>query len=70
MGRFGAAGPLALRQNGARTIAQDESTSTIYGMPREAVLLGAAQSVLPLPKIAQALVEAVKGQGKRDGHEK
>lgn len=62
MGRDGAAGLLALRQSGARTIAQDESTCTIYGMPREAVLLGAAQSVLPLARIAPALVNAVRGK--------
>lgn len=61
MGKDGAAGLLALRKAGALTIAQDEATSVIYGMPREAALLGAAQSILPLSKIAGALSEAVKG---------
>src|SRR5262249_30944131 len=55
MGRDGAAGLLNIRKAGGITIAQDESTSVIYGMPREAVLLGAAQHVLPLPEIGPAL---------------
>jgi two-component system chemotaxis response regulator CheB len=55
MGRDGAAGLLALRQAGALTIAQDEATSVVYGMPREAVLLDAAERVLPLDEIGPAL---------------
>lgn len=55
MGRDGAAGLLAMRQAGAVTIAQDEATSVIYGMPREAALLGAASHVLPLSEIGPAL---------------
>lgn len=55
MGRDGALGLLALRRSGATTIAQDEATSVIYGMPREAVQLGAAERVLPLGDIAGAL---------------
>jgi two-component system chemotaxis response regulator CheB len=59
MGRDGAAGLLAIRRAGGFTVAQDESTSVVYGMPREAALLGAAQRVLPLdqigPDIAQVL---------------
>ena len=43
MGRDGARGLLALREAGAMTLAQDEATSIVFGMPREAVLLGAAQ---------------------------
>jgi two-component system chemotaxis response regulator CheB len=56
MGRDGAAGLLALRRAGATTIAQDEATSIVYGMPREAAQLGAAMEVLPLDKIGPALV--------------
>jgi two-component system chemotaxis response regulator CheB len=55
MGRDGAAGLLLIRQAGGFTIAQDEATSVVYGMPREAVLLGAADSVLPLGEIGPAL---------------
>jgi two-component system chemotaxis response regulator CheB len=55
MGRDGAAGLLAIRQAGGLTIAQDEATSVVYGMPREAVLLGAAERVLPLRQIGPAL---------------
>jgi two-component system chemotaxis response regulator CheB len=51
MGRDGAAGLLSIRRAGGFTIAQDEGTSVIYGMPREAVSLGAAQAVLPLDEI-------------------
>lgn len=63
MGRDGAAGLLALRQAGGTTIAQDEATSVIYGMPREAVVLGAAQEVLPLDRIGPALVAATTRRG-------
>jgi two-component system chemotaxis response regulator CheB len=55
MGRDGAAGLLEIRRAGGLTIAQDESTSVVYGMPREAVLLGAAQRVLPLVEIGTAI---------------
>ncbi|HYQ17944.1 MAG TPA: chemotaxis protein CheB, partial [Polyangiaceae bacterium] len=51
----GAAGLLALRAAGAVTVAQDEETCIVYGMPREAVLLGAAGRVLPLPEIGRFL---------------
>jgi two-component system chemotaxis response regulator CheB len=55
MGRDGAAGLLAMRRAGAVTIAQDEETSIVYGMPREAALLGAASRILPLDSIGAAL---------------
>jgi two-component system chemotaxis response regulator CheB len=56
MGRDGAAGLLRLREAGGMTIAQDESTSVIYGMPHEAALLGAAVKILPLGEIAAQLI--------------
>ncbi len=55
MGKDGAEGLLAIRRAGGRTIAQDESTSVVFGMPREAILLGAAEQILPLDRIASAL---------------
>jgi two-component system chemotaxis response regulator CheB len=51
MGRDGAAGLLAIRKAGGLTVAQDEATSVVYGMPHEAVRLGAAARVLPLAAI-------------------
>lgn len=56
MGKDGAAGLLAVRQAGGTTLAQDEATSVVFGMPREAIQLGAAQRVLPLGQFAGALV--------------
>lgn len=55
MGRDGALGLLELRRAGAVTIAQDEATSVVYGMPREAARVGAADMVLPLHRIGPAL---------------
>jgi len=57
MGRDGAEGLLAIRRAGGTTLAQDEATSVVYGMPREAFLLGAAEQVLPLAHIAPVLMK-------------
>jgi two-component system chemotaxis response regulator CheB len=55
MGRDGAAGLFKIRAAGGMTIAQDEATSVIYGMPREAAMLGAAHHVLGLGEIGPRL---------------
>ncbi len=55
MGDDGAEGLLEIRQAGGLTIAQDEATSTVFGMPREAIKRGAAKLVLPLDRISSAL---------------
>lgn len=60
MGKDGAAGLLALRQAGWHTIAQDEATSVVYGMPKAAVALDAAIEELPLDQIAASLVQHLK----------
>ena len=56
MGKDGATGLLAARRAGMHTVAQDEATSVIFGMPGEAVRLGAAERVLPLDEIAPMLL--------------
>lgn len=55
MGRDGADGLLAIRRAGGLTIAQDEATSVVWGMPGEAVSLGAARHVLPISEIGRRL---------------
>jgi two-component system, chemotaxis family, protein-glutamate methylesterase/glutaminase len=57
MGRDGALGLKEMREGGSPTIAQDEETSVVWGMPGEAVAIGAASEVLPLPKIAARILE-------------
>ena len=58
MGSDGAQGLLKMRQAGAHTIAQDEATCVVFGMPREAIRAGAAARVVPLPGIPQAILSA------------
>ena len=53
MGSDGAKGLLAMAEAGAQTIAQDEATCTVFGMPRAAISLGAASIVAPIDRIAQ-----------------
>ncbi|MEJ5253675.1 MAG: chemotaxis response regulator protein-glutamate methylesterase [Chthonomonadetes bacterium] len=57
MGADGARGMKKMRDAGACTIAQDEQTCVVFGMPREAIALGGAEFVLPLPQIAHKVVE-------------
>lgn len=58
MGDDGARGLLEMKQAGARTIAQDEATSVVFGMPREAIARGAADRIAPLGGIAHELLLA------------
>jgi two-component system, chemotaxis family, protein-glutamate methylesterase/glutaminase len=60
MGRDGAAGLLAIRNAGGRTVVQDEATCVVYGMPKAAHDLGAAELVAPLEKIPAFLSRATK----------
>jgi two-component system chemotaxis response regulator CheB len=57
MGKDGAQGLLEMRQAGSPTIAQDEATSVVWGMPGEAVAVGAAVEELPLQRIAGRVLE-------------
>jgi two-component system chemotaxis response regulator CheB len=57
MGADGAKGLLRMKQAGARTIAQDEASCVVFGMPKEAIALGAADYVLPLPLISYKALE-------------
>lgn len=56
MGKDGADGLLALRRKGAWTIAQDQQSCVVYGMPREAAAIGAAVEILPLDKVGAGIV--------------
>jgi two-component system, chemotaxis family, protein-glutamate methylesterase/glutaminase len=59
MGADGAKGLLDMKQSGAATIAQDEATSVVFGMPREAIRLGAADRIVPLPRIPGTIVKVL-----------
>lgn len=65
MGRDGALGLMALKQAGWYTVAQDEATSVVYGMPRAADESGAAQFVLPIREIGAALCDRVRDRSYR-----
>jgi two-component system chemotaxis response regulator CheB len=56
MGKDGAAGMLQMRQAGAFTIAQDEASCVVFGMPREAIACGAVDEILPLKQVAPRLL--------------
>lgn len=62
MGKDGAQAMLTLRQAGSYNLAQDEATSVVFGMPREAIALGASHETVPLPQIAARIVAAVRHQ--------
>ena len=61
MGEDGAQGLLAMRRAGARTIAQDEASCVVFGMPKAAIQLGAADYVLPLERIPAQMLALVSG---------
>ena len=62
MGKDGAAGLLEIKRAGGLTLAQDEASSVVFGMPREAILLGAADRILALDEFAPALVAVAGSQ--------
>ena len=58
MGQDGASGLLAMAQAGAHTIAQDEESCVVFGMPRAAISMGAAKIIAPLDRIAEHVLGA------------
>ncbi|WP_141733879.1 chemotaxis-specific protein-glutamate methyltransferase CheB [Oligoflexus tunisiensis] len=63
MGKDGASGLLDLKRAGALTLAQDEASSVVFGMPREAIQIGAVDRILDLEQIASTLTAVAKGDG-------
>ena len=64
MGKDGARAMLVLREAGAYNLAQDEASSVVFGMPREAIALGAVHEVVPLEQMAQRLVLATQARSR------
>ena len=65
MGKDGAQGLLAMRQAGARTFAQDEASCVVFGMPREALLIGAAEEAVPLDELSERILKSAGSFGHR-----
>jgi two-component system chemotaxis response regulator CheB len=61
MGADGACGLLEMHQQGASTIAQDEESCVVFGMPKEAIKLGGVDEIVALPRVAQSIVNALQG---------
>lgn len=67
MGRDGADGMKEMKDAGAWNIAQDEASSVVFGMPKEAIALGAVDQVLPLPQIAASICAQAAAHQRRVG---
>lgn len=59
MGSDGAGGLLKMKEAGARTVAQDEKSCVVFGMPKEAIKLGAAEKVVPLANMTKAVLDMI-----------
>jgi two-component system, chemotaxis family, protein-glutamate methylesterase/glutaminase len=70
MGCDGAKGLLSMRESGAMTIAQDESSCVVFGMPKEAIRLGAAMQVLRLSQISQGILHSLWRPAEGNGHDR
>ncbi|USZ49775.1 chemotaxis response regulator protein-glutamate methylesterase [Halomonas sp. DN3] len=64
MGKDGAAGLVKMRQAGASTLAQDEASCVVFGMPREAIALGGADETVALPEVAPRILALVAAAGR------
>ena len=62
MGNDGAKGLLSLKNAGAYTISQDKTSSAVFGMPKEAIRLGAAKEICPFPEIASSIVKVANSK--------
>jgi two-component system chemotaxis response regulator CheB len=67
MGADGASGLLAMREAGARTLAQDEESCVVFGMPREAIRMGAAQEIAPLQGISARIMSILQTREMKAG---
>jgi two-component system chemotaxis response regulator CheB len=67
MGADGAKGLLAMRESGAYTLAQDEQSCVVFGMPKEAIKLDAVDEVVPLPAMAQTILNFLLTQSRGAG---
>ncbi|CAB3738043.1 MULTISPECIES: chemotaxis response regulator protein-glutamate methylesterase [Achromobacter] len=65
MGKDGATGMLAMHRAGAHTIAQDEASCVVFGMPREAIAIGAASEVVPLSAMSERILTRLGDRGHR-----
>ncbi|MFM0628454.1 protein-glutamate methylesterase/protein-glutamine glutaminase [Paraburkholderia xenovorans] len=65
MGRDGAAGLLDMKKAGAYTLAQDEASCIVFGMPREAIALGAADEIAALPEMSRRVMARLSAMGDR-----
>lgn len=65
MGKDGAQGLLAMKEAGAVTFAQDEASCVVFGMPREALLIGAADAAVPLSEISERILASAGSYGHR-----
>lgn len=61
MGADGAQGMLKMKEAGAKTIAQDEASCVVFGMPKEAIRLGGVDRVIPLDRIPQEIIQLING---------
>ncbi len=65
MGRDGAVGLLEMKKAGAYTLAQDEASCIVFGMPREAIALGAADEIAALPEMSRRVMARLSSMGDR-----
>jgi two-component system chemotaxis response regulator CheB len=62
MGADGAKGLLSMHEKGAYTLAQDEQTCVVFGMPKEAIRLGAVDEVVPIQQMPQSIINFLQMQ--------